>query len=69
MQELIWDRKFKPYTVEYAKDSDKFFKDFAVAFSKVGCPTRTVVLTARWIVSDAPSSAAAHNASLWMGFA
>eukprot|EP00884_Botryococcus_braunii_P006619 jgi/Botrbrau1/15959/Bobra.0340s0007.1 len=33
--ELIWDRKFKPYTAEYAKDSDKFFKDFAAAFGKL----------------------------------
>jgi cytochrome c peroxidase len=24
--ELIWDKKFKPYVQEYAKDEDKFFK-------------------------------------------
>jgi hypothetical protein len=23
---LVWDRKFKPYVDEYAKDEDKFFK-------------------------------------------
>lgn len=33
--ELIWDKKFKPYTAEYAKNSDKFFEDFAAAFSKL----------------------------------
>lgn len=32
---LIWDRKFKKYVTEYAKDEDKFFRDFAAAFSKL----------------------------------
>ncbi|KAK9843629.1 hypothetical protein WJX81_000152 [Elliptochloris bilobata] len=32
---LIWDKKFKPYVMEYASDEEKFFKDFAAAFSKL----------------------------------
>lgn len=41
---LVWDRKFKPYVDEYAKDEDKFFKDFAAAFGKLlalGVPGQT----------------------------
>lgn len=30
---LIWDKGFKKYVQEYAKDQDKFFDDFAKAFS------------------------------------
>lgn len=32
---LIWDKKFKPYVKEYAKDQDKFFADFSAAFAKL----------------------------------
>lgn len=32
---LIWDKKFRSYVYEYAKDEDKFFQDFAKAFSKL----------------------------------
>lgn len=32
---LIQDRKFKKFVQEYAKDEDKFFADFAAAFSKL----------------------------------
>lgn len=32
---LLWDRKFKKYVDLYAKDEDKFFSDFAAAFSKL----------------------------------
>lgn len=32
---LLWDRKFKKYVDLYAKDEDKFFQDFAAAFSKL----------------------------------
>ncbi|EIE21758.1 heme peroxidase [Coccomyxa subellipsoidea C-169] len=30
---LVWDKKFKPYVELYAKDDEKFFQDFAKAFS------------------------------------
>jgi catalase (peroxidase I) len=32
---LIWDSEFKKFVDVYAKDNDKFFKDFAAAFSKL----------------------------------
>jgi cytochrome c peroxidase len=32
---LLWDKKFKPFTQEYAKNEEKFFNDFAAAFSKL----------------------------------
>lgn len=32
---LIWDKKFKPYVVEYAGNEEKFSADFASAFSKL----------------------------------
>ncbi|KAL4857583.1 Cytochrome c peroxidase [Chlorella vulgaris] len=32
---LLWDKKFKPYVMQYAKDEEAFFKDFAAAFSKL----------------------------------
>lgn len=32
---LVWDRGFKKYAQQYAKDEDKFFQDFAAAFSKL----------------------------------
>lgn len=32
---LLWDGKFKKYVQEYAKDEEKFFNDFAKAFSKL----------------------------------
>lgn len=32
---LLWDKKFKPYVQQYAKDEEAFFKDFAAAFSKL----------------------------------
>ncbi|KAK9807871.1 hypothetical protein WJX72_011750 [[Myrmecia] bisecta] len=32
---LVWDKKFKKHVQEYAKDQDKFFADFAAAFSKL----------------------------------
>lgn len=32
---LLWDRSFKKTVAEYTKDEDKFFKDFAAAFSKL----------------------------------
>ena len=32
---LIWDKSFKKYVDLYAKDEDKFFADFAAAFSKL----------------------------------
>lgn len=31
----MWDRKFKPWVELYAKDEDRFFTDFAAAFSKL----------------------------------
>lgn len=37
---LIWDKSFRTVVEEYAKDEDKFFKDFSIAFSKLlelGC--------------------------------
>ncbi|KAK9918279.1 hypothetical protein WJX75_002803 [Coccomyxa subellipsoidea] len=30
---LVWDKKFKPYVELYAKDDQKFYDDFAKAFS------------------------------------
>ncbi|CAL8471756.1 g11298 [Coccomyxa elongata] len=30
---LVWDKKFRPYVELYAKDDQKFFDDFAKAFS------------------------------------
>lgn len=35
LQVIVWDRQFKKYCYEYAKDQDKFFADFAAAFSKL----------------------------------
>lgn len=32
---LVQDRKFRKYVELYAKDQDKFFEDFAAAFSKL----------------------------------
>lgn len=32
---LIWDKKFRTHVQEYAKDEEKFFRDFAAAFSKL----------------------------------
>ena len=32
---LIWDKKFKPYVLEYAKDEEKFASDFSAAFQKL----------------------------------
>jgi len=32
---LLWDKKFKKFVDLYAKDEDKFFADFAAAFSKL----------------------------------
>ena len=32
---LLWDGKFKKYVKEYAKDEEKFFRDFAVAFGRL----------------------------------
>jgi len=32
---LIQDHKFRPIVEEYAKDEDKFFHDFALAFAKL----------------------------------
>lgn len=32
---LIWDRKFKPYVEQYARDDEKFATDFSAAFSKL----------------------------------
>jgi cytochrome c peroxidase len=32
---LVWDKKFKKFVELYAKDEDKFFSDFAAAFSKL----------------------------------
>lgn len=32
---LLWDKKFKPYVQQYAKDEEAFFRDFAAAFSKL----------------------------------
>ncbi|GAB4820287.1 hypothetical protein N2152v2_007333 [Parachlorella kessleri] len=32
---LLWDKKFRKYVDLYAKDQDKFFEDFAKAFSKL----------------------------------
>ncbi len=34
-QTLVWDKKFKPFVQLYANDEDKFFADFAAAFSKL----------------------------------
>lgn len=34
-QSLVWDRKFKPWVELYSKDEDRFFTDFAAAFSKL----------------------------------
>jgi cytochrome c peroxidase len=32
---MVWDRSFKKYASAYAKDEEKFFADFAAAFSKL----------------------------------
>lgn len=32
---LLWDGKFKKYVLEYAKDEEKFFRDFASAFGRL----------------------------------
>lgn len=32
---LVWDKKFKPYVEEYAKNDEKFYSDFAAAFAKL----------------------------------
>lgn len=32
---LIWDKKLKPYVLEYAEDEEKFTADFSKAFSKL----------------------------------
>jgi cytochrome c peroxidase len=32
---LLWDKKFRKYVDLYAKDEEKFFADFAAAFSKL----------------------------------
>ncbi|KAL6784691.1 hypothetical protein ACKKBF_B02810 [Auxenochlorella protothecoides x Auxenochlorella symbiontica] len=32
---MVWDKKFRQYVDLYAKDQDKFFEDFAAAFSKL----------------------------------
>lgn len=32
---LLWDKSFRKYVDLYAKDQDKFFDDFAAAFSKL----------------------------------
>jgi len=32
---LLWDKAFKPWVKLYAKDEERFFKDFASAFSKL----------------------------------
>ena len=42
---LIWDPAFKKVVEVYAKDEEKFFKDFAAAFGKLlalGCPQCSV---------------------------
>ena len=33
--ELVRDRTFRKHAREYARDQDKFFKDFAAAFGKL----------------------------------
>lgn len=35
LQALIQDKSFKKYVVEYAKDQDKYFEDFAAAYEKL----------------------------------
>lgn len=32
---LLWDNSFRPWVELYAKDSDRFFRDFANAFVKL----------------------------------
>lgn len=32
---MVWDKKFRKYVDLYAKDEEKFFKDFAAAFGKL----------------------------------
>lgn len=32
---LVWDKKFKPFVEAYAKDDEKFARDFSAAFSKL----------------------------------
>ena len=32
---LIWDKKLKPFVEQYAKDEEKFTRDFQAAFSKL----------------------------------
>ncbi|KAL4451356.1 hypothetical protein ABPG77_009428 [Micractinium sp. CCAP 211/92] len=46
---LLWDKKFKPYVQQYAKDEEAFFRDFAAAFSKLlelGVPFKEDAATA-----------------------
>ena len=35
MQALVSDKGFKKWVVEYAKDQDKYFDDFAAAYEKL----------------------------------
>eukprot|EP01128_Nolandella_sp_AFSM9_P004117 TRINITY_DN179_c0_g1_i3.p3 TRINITY_DN179_c0_g1~~TRINITY_DN179_c0_g1_i3.p3 ORF type:complete len:130 (+),score=34.97 TRINITY_DN179_c0_g1_i3:608-997(+) len=47
---LIQDAKFLPYVQLYAKDEAAFFRDFALAFSKLtslGCPAHVNPLNSR----------------------
>ncbi len=32
---MLWDKKFKKYVDMYTKDDNKFYEDFAAAFSKL----------------------------------
>lgn len=32
---LLWDKEFRKYVMEFAKDEDKFFEVFAKAFQKL----------------------------------
>lgn len=32
---LLWDSEFRKYVVEFARDEDSFFRDFAMAFQKL----------------------------------
>eukprot|EP00887_Chlorella_sp_A99_P004348 scaffold15.g4348.t1 len=62
---LVWDKKFRKHTSEYAKDQDKFFADFAAAFSKLlqaACHSRHPPAVGqhagRWRALAAPVTAA-----------
>lgn len=35
LQALVHDKAFKKHVVEYAKDQDKYFEDFAAAYEKL----------------------------------